>query len=185
MTRQPLANRRYNESSEFLHQGIRYDMQIGIYEDGRVGEVFVQMEKAAGTLADVNARDVAILISMAIQYGIPLDRIDKAMTKDSNGHPEGFGGAVIQHLMQWQPVKGGWRPDPPPLEPGPLDYVPDEPESVQGEGSEPLPVPKITAEHARGLGFTGDQCTSCNSMKMKVSGHCLVCEDCGTTTGCS
>ena len=34
-------------------------------------------------------------------------------------------------------------------------------------------------------GYTGDQCTTCNSMRMKVSGHCMVCEDCGTTTGCS
>jgi hypothetical protein len=35
------------------------------------------------------------------------------------------------------------------------------------------------------MGYTGDQCTNCNSMRMKVSGHCMVCEDCGTTTGCS
>ncbi|MEO8759163.1 MAG: vitamin B12-dependent ribonucleotide reductase [Devosia sp.] len=34
-------------------------------------------------------------------------------------------------------------------------------------------------------GYTGDQCSNCNSMRMKVSGHCMVCEDCGTTTGCS
>lgn len=35
------------------------------------------------------------------------------------------------------------------------------------------------------MGYTGDQCSNCNSMRMKVSGHCMVCEDCGTTTGCS
>jgi len=34
-------------------------------------------------------------------------------------------------------------------------------------------------------GYTGDQCSNCQSMRMKVSGHCMVCEDCGTTTGCS
>lgn len=40
-------------------------------------------------------------------------------------------------------------------------------------------------EAARDAGYTGDQCSTCNSMRMKISGHCLVCEDCGTTTGCS
>ncbi len=38
---------------------------------------------------------------------------------------------------------------------------------------------------ARGQGYTGDQCSNCSSMRMRVAGHCLCCDDCGTTTGCS
>jgi len=38
---------------------------------------------------------------------------------------------------------------------------------------------------ARQQGYTGDQCDNCSGVRMKVSGHCTVCEDCGTTTGCS
>lgn len=34
-------------------------------------------------------------------------------------------------------------------------------------------------------GYTGDECQTCSSMRMKISGHCLVCENCGNTTGCS
>lgn len=49
-------------------------------------------------------------------------------------------------------------------------------------GMAPTPSP---AEFARSQGYTGDQCTHCNSMRMKTAGHCMVCEDCGTTTGCS
>lgn len=40
-------------------------------------------------------------------------------------------------------------------------------------------------EVARQAGYTGDQCSNCNSMRMRIAGHCMVCEDCGTTTGCS
>jgi hypothetical protein len=47
------------------------------------------------------------------------------------------------------------------------------------------PVMKMERQQAVQSGFTGDQCSNCNSMRMKVSGHCAVCEDCGTTTGCS
>jgi ribonucleoside-diphosphate reductase alpha chain len=53
----------------------------------------------------------------------------------------------------------------------------------------PSPPPGQTAGQLRVQalmqGYTGDQCSNCNSMRMKVSGHCMVCEDCGTTTGCS
>jgi ribonucleoside-diphosphate reductase alpha chain len=40
-------------------------------------------------------------------------------------------------------------------------------------------------ETARAQGFTGDACSSCGSMKMKRNGSCMVCIECGTTTGCS
>jgi ribonucleoside-diphosphate reductase alpha chain len=56
---------------------------------------------------------------------------------------------------------------------------------------DPIPSPPAHADlnhmraEARMKGYTGDQCSNCNSMRMKVSGHCMVCEDCGTTTGCS
>lgn len=38
---------------------------------------------------------------------------------------------------------------------------------------------------ARYMGFTGNTCTNCQSTRMQVAGHCEVCCDCGTTTGCS
>jgi ribonucleoside-diphosphate reductase alpha chain len=56
---------------------------------------------------------------------------------------------------------------------------------------DPIPSPppsldiKALRQEAQMKGYTGDQCSNCNSMRMKVSGHCMVCEDCGTTTGCS
>ncbi len=53
----------------------------------------------------------------------------------------------------------------------------------------PTPPPSqdlgVLRSQAQMQGYTGDQCSNCNSMRMKVSGHCMVCEDCGTTTGCS
>jgi ribonucleoside-diphosphate reductase alpha chain len=55
--------------------------------------------------------------------------------------------------------------------------------------AELTPIPSASLDQlrseARMKGYTGDQCSNCNSMRMKVSGHCMVCEDCGTTTGCS
>lgn len=34
-------------------------------------------------------------------------------------------------------------------------------------------------------GYSGDPCPSCQNFTLKRSGTCLVCETCGSTTGCS
>lgn len=54
--------------------------------------------------------------------------------------------------------------------------------------SETLTVSENKAEKiaiARSQGYTGDICINCHGIRLKQSGHCAVCEDCGTTTGCS
>lgn len=44
---------------------------------------------------------------------------------------------------------------------------------------------KLTANMAKNMGYTGEACSSCQSMKVKKNGTCSVCMDCGTTSGCS
>lgn len=52
-----------------------------------------------------------------------------------------------------------------------------------------MPVPQRDRLHkiaeAKGQGYTGNFCTHCQSARTKNNGACLVCEDCGQTTGCS
>ncbi len=40
-------------------------------------------------------------------------------------------------------------------------------------------------KEARAKGYTGEHCSNCGSMRVKRNGSCTVCEDCGTTSGCS
>lgn len=35
------------------------------------------------------------------------------------------------------------------------------------------------------MGYTGDTCSNCQGVRMRRNGSCMVCDDCGTTTGCS
>lgn len=37
----------------------------------------------------------------------------------------------------------------------------------------------------RKAGYTGQSCGSCSSMRVRRNGTCIVCDDCGTTSGCS
>lgn len=43
----------------------------------------------------------------------------------------------------------------------------------------------MSRKHAEQMGYTGDACDHCGSMKMQRTGHCNTCAECGTTTGCS
>lgn len=100
--RNRLPNRRYNESFEVIFNGQPVTVSIGCYADGRVGEVFLNMQKQAGSQTDLAARDIAILISLAIQHGVPLKVMADALTKDADGNPEGLAGVVMPRLLEWE-----------------------------------------------------------------------------------
>lgn len=48
---------------------------------------------------------------------------------------------------------------------------------------EPVAAPKRPA--ARDQGYSGDICGQCQGCRLRRNGACLLCEDCGSTSGCS
>lgn len=96
--RDQLPTRRRGENFEITHDGQSYTITTGFYRDNRVGEVFISTTKS-GTTIDALARDIAILISLSLQHGCPLEVIRHAITRDSMGNPSTIGGAVIDRLM--------------------------------------------------------------------------------------
>ena len=47
------------------------------------------------------------------------------------------------------------------------------------------PVPQYGQAAPPGSGYTGNVCTSCGGVRMIRAGTCELCQDCGSTTGCS
>ena len=84
--RQRLPNRRHSESFGFECSGLRYTASASWFDDGRLGEVFVGNHRA-DSHADACAKDEAILASLALQFGAPLDVLRKALLRDSQGRP--------------------------------------------------------------------------------------------------
>lgn len=72
-------------------------------------------------------------------------------------------------------------PDPTKLNSIPIVFgelsLPPDPTTLGGQ--------KLDVDQARGQGYTGDSCSHCGGMRMRRNGTCMVCDDCGTTTGCS
>jgi hypothetical protein len=84
--RQRLPNRRRSESFGFECNGLKYTATASWFDGGSLGEVFVGNHRA-DSHADACAKDAAILASIALQYGAPLDVLRRALLRDSQDHP--------------------------------------------------------------------------------------------------
>lgn len=47
------------------------------------------------------------------------------------------------------------------------------------------PLEKSNGQAKKSLGYTGDLCDTCGGCRMRRNGACLLCDDCGATSGCS
>jgi ribonucleoside-diphosphate reductase alpha chain len=97
--RQRLPNRRSHEVVAFEHGGIRYCASIGRFDDGRLAEVFLNGAKC-GTDLDTNAKDAAIVASLALQAGISAAVIRHALTSNRDGSASGPLGRVLELVAE-------------------------------------------------------------------------------------
>lgn len=93
--RTPIPNRRQSEVLSFVHSGITYTGSVSYREDtGAACEVFLDGGKA-GTAVQSVARDSAVAVSLALQYGAPVSVIRAALTRNEDGSPSGPLGAML------------------------------------------------------------------------------------------
>jgi hypothetical protein len=86
--RERLPNRRQHEIIDFELDGFSYRASVARYADGRLAELFLDAGKI-GSAASTAARDGAIAVSIALQYGAPVETLRHAMTKLRDGSSAG------------------------------------------------------------------------------------------------
>jgi hypothetical protein len=96
--RDRLPNRRSNISTSFERDGARFEMTAGFYPDERIGEIFLSADRA-NSLLDFLMSDAAILASLALQYGCPLDEIRHALKRDNRGQAASPIGAALDLIL--------------------------------------------------------------------------------------
>ena len=99
--RERLPNRRRSESFSFECSGLRFSATASWYDDGRLGEVFVGNCKV-DSQADSVAKDSAVVCSIALQYGVPVETIRQALLQDSRGVPSSPLGVAL-HIIAGTP----------------------------------------------------------------------------------
>ena len=132
---------------------------VGLYDDGRPGEIFVKINKEGSTVSGLTDA-VAKLASIALQYGVPLDDLAPKM-RNTRFEPYGPTGnsqvpwatSVVDYIFHWLQVRFGTE------EAGARSQE-------LGEGDPP-----------RG-GDSGVGCPDCGSLLAYQEG-CLVCRSCG------
>ena len=84
--REKLPDRRPCESFSFECNNLHYTASISRYADGRLAEIFLGNAKA-GSHSDAAAKDSAVVCSIALQHGVPVETIRKALLRDARGNP--------------------------------------------------------------------------------------------------
>jgi hypothetical protein len=78
--RERLPDRRPHQVVKIKHNGFHLTVGVGRYDDGRLGEVFLDTHKG-GTAIDTILKDSAILLSFALQFGADPSVIRRALSR--------------------------------------------------------------------------------------------------------
>lgn len=89
--RHRLRNRRESETIPLEFGGNRYKLTIGLYDDGRPGEAFIDDAKTGSHMAAL-LNDASILISLLLQHGVPASSFGNSLGKH---HKDGEHCSVI------------------------------------------------------------------------------------------
>ncbi|NQW30991.1 MAG: vitamin B12-dependent ribonucleotide reductase [Ignavibacteria bacterium] len=216
--RRRLPKRRHGFVREASVGGHKVYMRSGEFEDGQLGEIFIDMYKEGASFKGL-LNCFAVLASKALQYGIPLEELVDTFTF-TRFEPAGFvegheaiksATSVLDYVFRTlgydyldrtdfvhnPPAVGVKSNDRPPMALDQILGIADTKKTPQpdreSEKANIVSIPsadhpsfvshKSKSEIAITLGYTGEQC-SCGSVRVKQSGTCSVCEDCGKTTGC-
>jgi len=173
--RRRLSDERDSKTHKFSIGGHEGYITVGLYPDGSPGEVFITSSKQGSTINGL-LDAAATLISICLQYGVPLQVIvDKF--KHTKYEPSGytsnpdvrFASSLMDYVVRWMDLRFGQLAE----STGAVDQ------------NEPTPAPKpiYLTEAKRTDEYLGALCLSCGGQLVQ-SGACQVCTQCGSTTGC-
>jgi len=199
--RRMLPKRRKGYIREAYVGGHKVFLRTGEYEDGSLGEVFIDMYKEGASFKGL-LNCFAVLASKALQYGMPLEELVDSFTFtrfEPAGAVQGHNAiknstSILDYVFRSIGYDYLGRKD--------FVHVKAVDELLESNGEnghvpvvEPSLAVHVEPEHAatrqsqvyqaKVQGYTGEQCENCGSMRVKQNGTCKVCDDCGMTTGCS
>jgi ribonucleoside-diphosphate reductase alpha chain len=189
-------------------------LTAGMYEDGSPGEVFMKMAKQGSTVSGL-MDSLAICMSLALQYGVPLQTLADKLSH-TRFEPSGFTGnpeipmakSIVDYVARWlasQFLSEDEKRQVGILTQGVRDEVRNEmdPGSSPAASVEAPAAPETNGVAQAGVGQTSlplsPQEGGAYTFKMQEdgaicggcgwpmirSGTCYKCENCGSTSGCS
>ncbi|WP_120497045.1 vitamin B12-dependent ribonucleotide reductase [Kiloniella sp. EL199] len=157
--RKKLPSRRKGYTQKAIVGGHKVYLRTGEYEDGALGEIFVDMHKEGAAFRSL-MNNFAIAISIGLQYGVPLEEYVEAYTFtrfEPSGMVEGndvikMATSILDYLFRELAVSYLGRNDLAHVEPA--DITPDTLGKGTGESTPPKPEDAV-AETVRRVASTG------------------------------
>jgi hypothetical protein len=97
MIRRTLPQRRAAETFDLRFWSQNFTVTVGFFDDGTPGEVFIDGCKTGNDIESI-ARDAAVLLSLALQHGVPPETISHAITRGASEEPASILGAVVDSI---------------------------------------------------------------------------------------
>jgi hypothetical protein len=104
-----LPNRRHAERLTFYHDGAQFQGTLGFanLEAALPSEVFLDGGKPGSSL-NALCRDFAVVVSIALQYGTPLETMRQAVTRlNDDGLAAGPGGMLLDLIVMQKANRNG------------------------------------------------------------------------------
>ncbi len=92
--RMALSNRRVSENITYEHDGIKYHASYSRFANGTLAEVFLNAAKS-GTAVSIVASDLAVVASLALQHGCPVQTLRHALQRLTGRGAAGPLGALL------------------------------------------------------------------------------------------
>jgi len=200
--RRELPNRRMGYTVKSTIGGQRVYLRTGEYEDGSLGEIFIDIYKeGAAYRALMNA--FAISVSLGLQYGVPLEEFVNKFHMfrfEPNGHVADhdnvkFCSSIIDFIFRDLALNYLGRTDMvhvPPKEPiiplgslGAMAAASETRVDLALSSREFEDDLAFSSRMAKTKGYEGDPCSECGHFTLVRGGTCLRCVSCGATSGCS
>jgi len=189
-SRQRLPQRRKGYTQKASVGGHKVYLRTGEYDDGKVGEIFIDMHKEGAALRSwVN--NFAIAISIGLQYGVPLEEFVEAFTFtrfEPSGPVEGneaikMSTSILDYIFRELAISYLDRTDLAHVQPD--DLLPGAMGSGEGESALPkpaLPVEKLSRGFVRTnlVVFRGGQAPMVESQPQVVHAHAATAQATGT-----
>jgi ribonucleoside-diphosphate reductase alpha chain len=180
------------------HEGY---ITVGLYEDGKPGEIFLVMAKEGSTISGF-ADAFAQAISYALQYGVPMqvlvDKFSHVRFEPSGvtRNPQvRIAKSIVDYVFRWMATKflspeaQYWagvnsRPGQPSGEhgdyPEQLPLSPEDVAAVAQANVTMMPTPFAAIQNQS----DAPPCLTCGAIMVR-SGSCYKCVNCGNTSGCA
>jgi ribonucleoside-diphosphate reductase alpha chain len=190
--RRKLPDERHAITHKFSIAGHEGYITVGMYEDGKPGEIFLVMAKEGSTISGLMDA-FATSISMALQYGVPLEALVEKFSH-VRFEPSGFtknseipyAKSITDYIFRWLASKFlsaehqeavGVQTSESSLKPhsGPVSAV------VQTDRAPEAPSGPGASMRAQ---TDAPPCHYCGSIMVR-NGSCYRCANCGSTSGCS